>query len=178
MRVLTATCHELAIGKFMCDKANCGYRETHDLKDIEYLLDAFDVYLVFACVEVGDNVGLIKKIAGRVFENWSKYRLKYRSVVIVPFGHLSNRSQKNKKKIAFTLEKLLRVLRNKGAKVDVVSPDAADFLMSKMLFFDDGFSVRFSSSSDALEEVLGDMIKAYGIGAVLEKFAKIIRRMK
>ena len=173
MRVLSATTRTLKISTLLeGDKCSTLVNDGGE-KQIETLVDASDAYLVLVCVELGDDAQVVKRIANRIVRQWDSFRQDHESIVLVPFGHLSDMPNPNLAEVDRVTSKLFHTLKNKGLQVYGVKPNNAHCLYSELLIFDSGTSVRFSSSSNGLRTLLNDVLTVYGIKQVMSVLADL-----
>lgn len=173
MKIITATSKELQIIKSV---KNCNFKgnDINYTDNSELLVNTEDSFLLLVCVEIGDDTDVVKKISHRVIEQWESHKTEFNNIVLVPFGHLSEIAQPSLNKVHTIIDKLYRVLKNQGMIVHKVEPDNANFLFSKLLIFDNGTSVRFSSSSNGLKALIEDVLSIYGVKKVLSNISKLL----
>jgi hypothetical protein len=172
MKILSATSSFLEVSHLHAEVP--GMRAEQG--DRQPIIDAQDVYVVFTCIEMGDGPETVNQISDRIFQQWLPVRAKYPTIVVVPFGHLSEIAQPDIEKITPLVLKLARSLIKKGAQVVSVPPNTANILFAKWLFFDNGNSIRFSSSDRGLSTLLKDILSVYGAEQTLSTLATLITR--
>lgn len=130
----------------------------------------------FVCSEVFDTVEDIKACAEVIENHFDAVSARYPTIVLVPFGHLSEMAESNLDMVAKRLQKLENVLLHKGLRVSSVKTDSGNVLFAKWLMFDHGSSVRFRSTRNGLRMALSELIHVFGIERVFAELAKILRK--
>jgi hypothetical protein len=172
MRILSATTGHVQISS-LTDEPERMIRSQEISRS---LITADNAYLVLVCIEVGDDVPITKKMASRIMHQWNEVKERYSKIVFVPFGHLSSTPHSSKSKTAFLIDKLYRIIRNNGVEASCVETNQANFIFSKLLIFDNGNSVRFSSSEYGLKQIVKEILASYGTTQVLATLAEMITK--
>jgi len=135
-----------------------------------------NVYLVLICVEMGDNVYTSKNMAQRIISQWRSVKDVCDEIVLVPFGHLSSFPHPQKSKVEFLIGKVCRIIRKNGINISCVETNSADCMFARLLIFDNGFSVRFSSTDSGLKPLLREILSVYGANQVLSTLADLVTK--
>lgn len=175
MRILSATTRSLKIGALKKDSNAHSLIGTSSI-DVEEIVALDNAFLVLVCVELGDNIGVVKSMTNRIEKLWEACRGDFGNIVLVPFGHLSDYSNPSLEDVYRILNKMQRILKNKGVIAETVKPNQANYLFSEMMIFDSGSSVRYSSSANSLRDLLKDILRTYGVKNTMNALANLLKQ--
>ena len=165
MRFLTALTAELEVGYQHPDVAL--ERCISDTSGFRSLLKEDHALLVLACFEEGDTFDEVKEAAAHIADLFLNLRADAKTIVLVPFAHLTPHAMHDTNQVAFLLDKLQRALTHKGHDVRWLPPESANLCFSRWLFFDKMRSVRFGSSSSRIKGTLRSLLRAHGSRKIL-----------
>ena len=172
MKFLTALTAELEVGYQQPDAALD--RCSADTPSFHSMLRERQAFLVLVCFEEGDTFTEVKDAASRVSGLFDNVRSDAKSIALVPFAHLSPEAMSDNDQVELLLDKLQRVLANKGHVVRALPPSSANLFFSRWVFFDKMQSVRFGSAQASIKNVLRSMLRAHGSRKVLAILGDIL----
>lgn len=171
MKFISLIAKEISVGRLRDT-----YPLTLPITDNEYqkLEDASNVLVALVCVEDGDTFHEAKEGAVVIISMFLKYQSDVRSILIIPFGHLSEIACYNLDAVAIVINKMKRSIVKAGYKVQAVEPHSANIILGRLLLFDKMNSVKLVSSRSSLKQTIAALVRAFGVQKFMAALGDVV----
>jgi hypothetical protein len=173
MKFLTALSDKIEIGHLPDNVPLSKALPNHH--DYTSLLDEKAAYIILACFEENDSLLDLKEAAEQIFVAYSAHSSEASVICLVPFGHLTFTALAGIDRAEDFMEKLHRLLLNKGLKVKRVPVGKGNLFFARFLFFDKLHATKLRSSENSLREVLTSLLRAFGPDKLMKTIAHVLQ---
>lgn len=173
MKLLTALTSEIEIAyqDSMLPFMEANFRS----ENFSSLLHEKNTFVVLVCIEQNDNVRDVKESAIRISNQFLNVRESASTICLIPFAHLTDQALDDIDQVDLLIDKLGRVLTNKGHKVRWIPPAKGNLFMTKWMFFDRYFSVKLGTTETSLKSSLKSLIRAHGVQKIMSTLGDLLK---